>query len=443
MNHAPAPRLVHFLTTLVALAAIGCSGGLSERTLKMRTALDECRPEQAVAELDKELRVASPGALPERLTGDDALLVLDRATIQQSLGRTDKSKQDYEAADKAIDVVDMARGTVDELGRWLFSDSAGRYAAPPHEKLLIHVLDGLNYLESGDLSGARVEARRMTVMAKHLAAESVPASPVLALASVVAGLTFEKSGDAREAELYYQDAVRADARWSTAPLAAGEGVEGEILVVVGWGRVPHRVAQRTSLATAASRSALLLSSDDQAAAQRLAADAAVTWVVYPTLAPSVPVESAPTIRVDGADVAPLAVLDLDGYVRAEWKAIEGNVIAAALSRALARAAAGAAAGAVVEGGVKAAQSGEKKEDSEKAAAILGLVASLVTRATLAAADTPDTRSWETLPARIAVARVPVAAGNHRVTLEARGRKREGVLRVDRGGFRLTSLFALR
>lgn len=276
MTHALAQRTLAIVLVALSAFATGCSGGLSERTVKMRAALDDNRPEQAVVELDKELRVTAPGALPERLEGDDALLVLDRATIQQSLGRTEKSSRDYEAADKAIDVVDMARGTVDDIGRWLFSDSAGRYAAPPHEKLLLHVLDGINYLEARDLSGARVEARRMTVMAKHLAAESVPASPVLALASVVAGLTFEKSGEAREAELYYQDAARADARWTTAPFSPREGEGGELLVVVGWGRVPHRVAQRTSLATAASRSASLLSPADQAEARRLSADAAVT-----------------------------------------------------------------------------------------------------------------------------------------------------------------------
>lgn len=157
-------------------------------------------------------------------------------------------------------------------------------------------------------------------------------------------------------------------------------------------------------------------------------------------------ESAPTIRVNGAPVAPLAVLDLDAHVRAQWKAIEGQVIAAALSRALTRAVAGAAAGAAVEGSVKALggdKDKDQKDKSDKSAALLGLVASLVTRASMAAADTPDTRSWETLPARIALARVPVAAGTQRVTLEARGRRRETVFRVEKGGFRVASLFALR
>jgi hypothetical protein len=57
----------------------------------------------------------------------------------------------------------------------------------------------------------------------------------------------------------------------------------------------------------------------------------------------------------------------------------------------------------------------------------GLLLSLGTQATMTAVDTPDTRGWSTLPARIAIARVRVPAGKHTVELEARGaRKRQEV-----------------
>src|SRR5690606_25507254 len=122
---------------------------------------------EAIAALDRELRVKD-GALPAKLRKDDALLVLDRATIHQAVGAHAQSKRDYEAADKALDVLDLSHGTADDIGRWVYSDSAGRYVAPPHEKLLANILNMLNYLETRDLSGARVEARRMLVTSRYL-----------------------------------------------------------------------------------------------------------------------------------------------------------------------------------------------------------------------------------------------------------------------------------
>ena len=58
-------------------------------------------------------------------------------------------------------------------------------------------------------------------------------------------------------------------------------------------------------------------------------------------------------------------------------------------------------------------------------------------------DTPDTRSWETLPARVAIARIRVPAGKHAIHLEARGVRRDVTVDVDKGGVKVVSLMALR
>ena len=75
--------------------------------------------------------------------------------------------------------------------------------------------------------------------------------------------------------------------------------------------------------------------------------------------------------------------------------------------------------------------------------LLGLVLSLGTQATLTALDTPDTRSWETLPARVAIARVRVPAGRHTVRIDARGVIRTAQVDVDKGGWSVVSLMGLR
>ena len=50
--------------------------------------------------------------------------------------------------------------------------------------------------------------------------------------------------------------------------------------------------------------------------------------------------------------------------------------------------------------------------------LAGVLLSLGTQAALTAADTPDTRSWSTLPGRIAFARVQLPPGEHTVEVLA-------------------------
>jgi hypothetical protein len=116
-------------------------------------------------------------------------------------------------------------------------------------------------------------------------------------------------------------------------------------------------------------------------------------------------------------------------VRAEWKKIEGKVIVSAITRLVSRYLAGSLVGA-------AAANGAHND-------LLGVLLSLGTQATLTALDTPDTRSWETLPARVAIARLRVAPGKHSVHLEARGVLRDVSIEVQKGGYKTVSLMALR
>ncbi|HEY2514539.1 MAG TPA: hypothetical protein VGI39_26930, partial [Polyangiaceae bacterium] len=178
---------------LVPFAAllVGC-GGHSARTLEMRTALDEGAPRAAIASLNKEIGVAKDGDLPNDIQGDNALLVLDRASIQQSLAQWSLSEADFQASDKAIDMLDLSQNAGDAIGKYVFSDSTGRYAAPPYEKLLINTLNMVNYLETRDLAGAKIEARRLAVMRTYYQDTlGQPDNPILGLGGLLAGFAFE------------------------------------------------------------------------------------------------------------------------------------------------------------------------------------------------------------------------------------------------------------
>jgi uncharacterized protein len=438
------------LLGMLLVFAGGC-GGHTARTLPVRMALDDGHPRAAIAALNEELEVKSDKDLPDKVEGDNALLVLDRATIQQSLAQYELSKRDFGAADKAIDMLDLAHNAGDSIGEYVFSDSSGRYVAPPYEKLLINTLNLLNYLETGDLQGAKVEARRLSVMQKYIA-DSLGErdNAILGLGGFLAGFAFEKSGDVDEALRYYDEAAAFGGFGSlrgavrsllkrgsyTSPrlrALAGDNDDGElgpdqgeIVFVVGYGRVPHKIANRVPIGLALSLVARDIHPRDRIAADKLAAQGLVTWVNYPSLAPGQGRWETPSCRLDGQYQQLDEAVDVDAQVRAQWKKIEGKVILSAITRLVARYAVGAGIQAV--GGQRNA---------------LAIIGSLAAQATLSALDTPDTRSWETLPARIAVARVRVPAGRHHVFMDARGVSRRQEVDVKKGGFAVVSLMALR
>jgi len=444
-------RAASFAGILLAPWLVGC-GGHEARTLKMRTALDAGDAKGAIKAINEELDVDSDKQLPKDIQGDNALLVLDRGSIQQGLVQFNLSKQDFEAADKAIDMLDLAHNAGDSIGEYVFSGSSGKYQAPPYEKLMVNTLDMINYLEQHDLNGARVESRRLSVIQKYYKDTlQQPNNAVLGLGSLLAGFTCEKNGETDEALRYYDEALAfsgfhtlEDAVARLAPLGSyrsprikalleksggapkEDDGSGEVLFVVGYGRVPHKVGERIPIGLALTLFADSISPADREAANKLALQGLVTWINFPTLAPGQGNYSIPSVRLDNSYVQLEEAVNVDREVRAEWKKIEGKIIVSAITRMIARFAVGQ--------GIQTAAGRDN---------VVGLVASLGAQATLTALDTPDTRSWETLPARVAVARVRLPAGRHRVLLDARGWQRSQEIVIEKGGWSVVSLMGLR
>ncbi len=467
-----------------ALAVLAVAGGFAvqacagheAQTLPVRSALDAGHPQGAIGALNEALGVKADKDLPPDIQGDKALFVLDRATIQQSLTQFAKSKSDFQAADKAIDMLDLAHNAGDSIGAYIFSGSSARYVAPPYEKLLINTLNMLNYLETRDLSGALVEARRLAVVQRYIRDELNEAdNAILGLGGFLAGFAYEKSGQTDEALRYYDEALRftgfQSLRSSVAELArassfrtpriqkllattegetgaggrAGETSAGsagpksgaataapasapsgaDVVVVVGYGRVPHKIPERVPIGLALTMVSGALSPYDHARANRLAAQGLVTWVNYPTLAPGQGAYEIPTCQIDGRPVGLEQAVDVSAQVRTEWKKVEGKIVVSAITRMISRLMVG-----------EAIRNADNKSP-------IALLLSLGAQATLTALDKPDTRSWETLPARVAVMRVRVPAGSHRVSLMARGVTRTQTVDVRDGDWAVVSLQALR
>lgn len=441
------------LTVAFAVVGVGCAGH-EDRVATALDALDRGSPAEAVAALNEQLEVATSAELPQDLEGDNALLVLDRGTVLQSMDDYKLAARDLGAADKAIDVLDLSAGAADDVGKYLFSDDVGRYRAPAYEKLLVNTINMMNYLALGDLTGAKVEARRLAIMQKFVK-DRGEENAMLGLGSYLAGYTFEKSGSRDEALLFYDDALKyaqyPSLRDPLRVLTRGEprspGIDAliagaggmpsvaetgdaELCVVVGFGRIPQKIPVRIPIGLALTMVAGNISPGDAAKANALAAKGLVTWINYPTLGRAQGRYAIPQFALDGQPIAMEQALDVEGEVRTAWKKNEGTVIAAAITRMITR----LVAGEVAQGATEALA---------RDAGPLGLVVGLATTATLAAADTPDTRSWSTLPARIAIARVRVPAGAHEVTLAARGVRKTYRVNLAPGGWGFVAMNALR
>jgi hypothetical protein len=191
---------------LVGLSLLGCASH-SDKTKEIRSALDAGNPRQALKLINEKLETDSEKELPKDVGGENSLFLLDRAMVLQQLHVYKLSSRDLEVSDKQVQMLDFKRGAVDDIGKYLFSDDVGPYKAPPYEKLMINTMNMVNYLAQGDLQGARVEARRLSVMQKYFH-DHDPENALSAPGSYLAGFTFEKSGQYDEALRYYDEALQ-------------------------------------------------------------------------------------------------------------------------------------------------------------------------------------------------------------------------------------------
>lgn len=461
----------------LAFLLVGCAGHAA-RTEAARSALDVGHPEEALTLYNDALDVDKASELPDDVSGDNTLLLLDRGVILQALKDYKLSSRDLEVADKQVQMLDFSRTAVDDIGKYIFSDDVGPYKAPLYEKLLINTVNMVNYLARRDLGGAKVEARRLAVMQKYIRDNKSSEAALTGPGSYFAGYIFEKAREPDTALRYYDEALqygnfaslaepirRLASRSSyrtpriqaildaapgtaagtapavatpavatpavttpeapTAPSAAASTEEGaDVLVVINYGRVPAKFAKRVPIGLALTLASGWLSPHNVSQANHLAAQGLVTWVNYPELGKASNSTERPGFSLDGKWQTLEGALNVDREARKAWDSMKGAVVAAAVIRCVARVLAGEA----VRGG---------SNDTGM------VIASLVTQAVLVAADTPDTRSWATLPAKIALARVRVPPGQHDVLLTAGGRTDKFKINAKPGDWAVVTMTVLR
>jgi hypothetical protein len=441
--------------------------------------LDAGRPRRAIELLNENLDVDSEEERVEDIEGENILYILDRSTILQQIEKYELSSRDLQIADKQIEVLDFSTSAADDIGKYLFSDDTGPYRAPAYEKLMINTMNMINYLVRGNLNGARVEARRFSIMQKFVKEHEEQGRSLSGPGSYLAGFIFEQSNKPDSALRYYDEALQClsygsleepirrlakragyrtprinqiisanktptpvppqaerkdsqeDANQTAGanktpapPQAIQKDNRADVLVVVSYGRVPAKIAKRIPIGLALTLVSGYISPSDHSRAAYLAGQGLVTWVNYPELGKAKGTWGVPYVSIDGKPVPIDEPFAVDEEARKAWDEGKTAVIVSAITRMIARVAVGEGTRRAVGG-------------------LAGALLSLGAQATLTATDTPDTRSWSTLPARIAIGRIRVAPGKHSIELSVQGSNKRRTIDVQPGGWAVVNLTVLR
>ena len=456
------------------LLTVSSCATYSDKTDAMRDAVSAGSYDRGLSEINRFIKVKDPLELPAKWKSETALAVLERATLLHAMQRWDASASNFQAAEEQLEFLDLT-SSADQIGRYIFSDSATRYRTTPTEKLALNAINLINYLARGDLDGARVEAKRFTVMRNYLL-DYDPDHAHGAFGSYLAGFVAEREGNWDSALRYYDEAlqerelpslhdpiVRVSQRSSYTserlqrytgtpalpptpgaeagdPPAEGTAAEAapeqppapaaatpaEVLVVVKTGRVPYKVPRRIPIGAAIGLAGAYVTGDTT-----LLEYGAFKVVVFPDLEPAGNLFTDAAWSIDGVDLQIDMVSDLGFEITREFDELKPKIIGSALTRMIVRAAA-------AEGARAAGNEGN---------GAVGLISALAVEGLMVALDKPDTRSWTLLPDRVYIGRAQVPPGEHTVQILVHGNGGEELhkmqVNVGDGGYVVLDVTTLR
>ncbi len=379
---------------LLALAASGCASDYVARTRGIRSAYERGDAERALEGLAKEEKDA-----PKI---DQLLVLLDKGMVLHGAGRYEESIQVLAAADKLSQELDVI--SVSETAATLITNEREKaYRGEDFEKLMISVLQALNYAQLRKDEDALVEIRRVNERIKKMVDEEKKPYEQLAIAKYLGGVLFEDSGDEDDAFIDYHEAYKLNpsSRALAAPVLRlakrtgrddlylelsakfpdldprpiGPG-DGQLVVIVEVGLSPEKIQQTRNTRNGAEL---------------------VTNVV-PQYQDRWRQEAA-KVAVGGREHAAATVTSVEEVAKVHLDDRVGRMILKSLAGTAVKAGLAAGAGALTK--------------SKEVGALSFLLLSLFNQA--------DLRSWLSLPAEFQVARFRLQPGKHTVTISANGK----------------------
>ncbi|MGQ0508885.1 MAG: COG3014 family protein [Myxococcaceae bacterium] len=374
-----------------ALLLTGCAGGYVSRTRSFRQAYESGDTQRALQISDKELKDA-----PEK---DKLLVLFDRGMVLHAAGQYEESIKVLAEADTLSQQLDFV--SVSETAATLVTDERERaYRGEDFEKLMITVLQALNYSALGKDEDALVEIRRVNERIQKMITEEQKPYEQLAIARYLGGVLYEDEGEEDNAFIDYY------AAWKTNPKLGH--LAGPLL----------RLAKKTGRDDAYEELKAAFPEMDPQPLRP--GEGQVVVVVETGLSPEKEESTRRTRRDSGEVVSNAVPIYVNRWSHARARvAVDGNARQAItvtsledvakthledrIGRMILKSIAGTAVKAGLAAGVGALTNSQE--------------AGLAAFALLSLFNHSDTRSWLSLPAEFQLARWQLPPGEHTVTVE--------------------------
>ncbi|MEW5755199.1 MAG: hypothetical protein AB1810_02745 [Pseudomonadota bacterium] len=360
---------------------------------------------------------------------DKVLYNLDKGMLLRMTGDFSASNAAFEAAKAAQEKVEAVSLT-EQAGATVVNDSLRSYASPLFEQVMLHVYMALNFLELGNLDGARVEMMQVDALMQDKGDKDE-----LPFARYLAGMVFEAQGEWSDALIAYRKAYQAYRahgqpipdylKFDLLRLTERQGLSDERaqyereFALKDW--PTPRARQDAELIVVVSNG-LAPRKHEQAITAQDPTSGQLHRIATPFYEKRQSSIEHVRVRVDGA-IADDALMD---NLAPHAEAALAQAMPAIIARAIARVA------------VKNKVSDEARQKD----AVVGLITNIAGVLT----ERADTRGWYTLPQEILLVRMSLPPGDYRAALELLGpgddvRATEQLkeMRLERGQWRFVSL----
>ncbi len=328
------------------------------------------------------------------------------------------SNDAFEAAKRRIDAL-YGVSVHEQLTSFLVNDSTQSFVGEQFEQILIHLYEALNYLETGQLDNARVEALQIDIKLREQAERTSAKSYTEdAFARYLTGLIYEELGEWSDAMISYRSAYEAYIKYRQKygmPIPAF--LKYDLL----------RLAQRQGLNDEVQKYKAAFSIDTWPSQASLQDSGELVFMLHNGLAPikrehSVVVNNPANGRlarislpyyqsrlspvtqarivVNGKEVTTAVVEDINSIAIKDLQAKMPAITARLVARSV----------------VKNQMAREAGKQNDLAGILVNVTNVLTERA--------DTRSWLTLPHNILFARMPLPPGSYTVKVELLGNNRQ-------------------
>ncbi len=389
---------------LLALATSACASDYIARTRGVRQSYESYDYPGALKALEPE----DKGPVIDKL-----LVLLDRGMILHAAGKYEESIKVLAEADKLSQQLDFT-SVSEEASALVTNERERAYRGEDFEKLMVSVLQALNYAELKRDEDALVEIRRVNERMRKMINEEKKPYQQLAIARYLGGVLYEDQGDEDAAFIDYSEAER---------LAGNLGALADALVRLArrTGRddayrtlkTKYPAADETDLTRSEGQLVVVveagLSPQKEPADRHEEHNGAVEIIKVPAYQD----RGAPpqvTVRIGDAAEPTVTVTSLREVAKTHLEDRIGRMVAKQL--------AGAAVKAGI--GVAAAQLTDSKAIGE------------LTFILLSALNAADLRSWLSLPAEFQIARFRLPSGKMSVHVEGHGKTTEHDVEINPG-----------